>query len=163
MGTAIALPAATGMIGTTYPAGKKRTWAFVTVTCGTSQSIRCPRGMAPDILGGVSGGSAGMLIAGAFLEYSRYVCCRRKRFSSLVPRWTWRPCFLLIGLVSLWPWTIVTWLAPSDPPHIRRAKLDWLGSLFMGLSLFLLLFGFTSSQTETRGWKTPCKLTGRSS
>lgn len=71
--------------------------------------------------------------------------------------WTWRPVYLVIGLAYLWPWVIVTWLVPADSPHGKKRKLDWLGSLLLGLSLFLLLFGFTSSQTERKGWATPCK------
>jgi len=34
IGAAVVLPAAAGMIGTMYPSGRKRTLAFVAVTCG---------------------------------------------------------------------------------------------------------------------------------
>ena len=74
----------------------------------------------------------------------------------LTPRWTWRPCYLVGGLIFFLPWATVAWLVPVDPPQDETSKLDWLGSLLMGISLFLLLFGFTSSQTEFRGWRTPC-------
>jgi MFS family permease len=176
IGGAIVQPASAGMIGTMYPAGRKRTLAFVAVTCGESsrrgtrpclhrhsvQPVPDPaKRQVADLSGGVSGGSAGMLIAGAFLKYNRYahhlMCPLLGRLQAELCRWTWRPCYLLIGLVYIWPWTIVTWLVRSDPPHTKRSKLDWLGSLLLGISLFLLLFGFTSSQTESRGWKTPCK------
>jgi hypothetical protein len=72
-------------------------------------------------------------------------------------RWTWRPCYLVIALVSLGPWAVITWLVPVDPPKDKDTRLDWIGSVLMGVSLFLLLFGFSSSQTEKRGWATPCK------
>jgi hypothetical protein len=76
----------------------------------------------------------------------------------LTIRWTWRPCYLVGGLIFFWPWATVAWLVPADPPQDKASKLDWLGSLLMGISLFLLLFGFTSSQTELKGWRTPCTL-----
>jgi hypothetical protein len=63
-------------------------------------------------------------------------------------RWTWRPCYLVIAIVSLGPWSIITWLVPVDPPKDKDTRLDWLRSSLMGISLFLRLFGFTSSQTE---------------
>jgi len=72
-------------------------------------------------------------------------------------RWTWRPCYLVIALVSLGPWAAITWLVPADPPNEKDTRLDWIGSFLMGVSLFLLLFGLSSSQTEKRGWATPCK------
>jgi hypothetical protein len=59
--------------------------------------------------------------------------------------------------MSLGPWSIITWLVPVDPPKDKDTRLDWLGSTLMGISLFLLLFGFTSSQTEKEGWRTPCE------
>lgn len=59
--------------------------------------------------------------------------------------------------MSLGPWAVITWLVPVDPPNEIDTRLDWIGSFLMGVSLFLLLFGFSSSQTEKRGWATPCK------
>jgi hypothetical protein len=73
-------------------------------------------------------------------------------------RWTWRPCYLVIALMSLAPWAIITWLVPVDPPNEKDTRLDWIGSVLMGVSLFLLLFGFSSSQTERNGWRTLCEL-----
>jgi hypothetical protein len=79
----------------------------------------------------------------------------------LIGRWTWRPCYVVGGLIFFWPWATVACLVPADPPQDKASKLDWLGSLLMGISLFLLLFGFTSSQTESKGWRTPCTLIER--
>jgi hypothetical protein len=100
-----------------------------------------------------------MLIAGAFVEYTRYAQVLLLNRADI--RWTWRPCYLVGGLIFFWPWATVAWLVPADPPQDKASKLDWLGSLLMGISLFLLLFGFTSSQTESKGWRTPCTLIDR--
>jgi hypothetical protein len=74
-GAAVIIPAAAGMIGSIYPPGRKRTFAFVAVSCGQSSFFDRLSflGLRADDLGGVSGASIGMLIAGAFLEYSRFV------------------------------------------------------------------------------------------
>jgi MFS family permease len=37
-GAAVLIPAAAGMIGSIYPPGKKRTFAFIAVSCGKSPS-----------------------------------------------------------------------------------------------------------------------------
>lgn len=74
-GAAVIIPAAAGMIGSIYPPGRKRTFAFVAVSCGQSSFfdfLLFPCYKA-DVPGGVSGASVGMLITGAFLEYSRFV------------------------------------------------------------------------------------------
>jgi len=34
LGSSVAMPAAAGMIGTIFPPGRKRTYAFVAVSCG---------------------------------------------------------------------------------------------------------------------------------
>jgi MFS family permease len=34
LGSSVAMPAAAGMIGTMFPQGRKRTYAFVAVSCG---------------------------------------------------------------------------------------------------------------------------------
>lgn len=49
-------PAAAGIVGVLYPAGRPRTLAFVGITCG-----------------GAAGAAGGQLLAGAFLEYLQYV------------------------------------------------------------------------------------------
>jgi hypothetical protein len=63
------------MIGSIYPPGRKRTFAFVAVSCGQSLFFDqlSSQYFKADVLGGVSGASIGMLIAGAFLEYNRFV------------------------------------------------------------------------------------------
>ena len=74
-GAAVIIPAAAGMIGSIYPPGRKRTFAFVAVSCGQSSSYDHLSSLRirAHVLGGVSGASIGMLIAGAFLEYNRFV------------------------------------------------------------------------------------------
>jgi MFS family permease len=150
------MPAAAGMIGTMFPPGQRRTYAFVAVSCGKLLLLKilCP---GTDARGGAGGASYGMLIAGAFVEYTRYVHCAQSRVD-LTARWRWRPCYLVGGLIFFWPWATVAWSVPADPAQEKDSKLDWVGSLLMEVSLFLLSFGFTSSQTELRGWRTPCRL-----
>ena len=73
-GAAVLIPAAAGMIGANFPPGKKRTLAFVAVSCGEfSHHLPHCRATSADATGGVVGGSVGMVIAGAFVEYSRLV------------------------------------------------------------------------------------------
>ena len=65
------MPAAAGMIGTMFPPGRKRTYAFVAVSCGETISF-IGFIMIELTQGGAGGASFGMLIAGAFVEYTRY-------------------------------------------------------------------------------------------
>ncbi|WVW84950.1 hypothetical protein I302_106986 [Kwoniella bestiolae CBS 10118] len=90
--------------------------------------------------GGAAGAAGGELIAGILIEWTK---------------WTWRPCFLLIGLLTIYPLVIGYLLIPLDPPLTADKAVDWLGAFAIGSSIFLLLLTFTLSQTQNRGWKTP--------
>lgn len=50
--SAISLPASSGIVGALYPPGRKRTLAYVAITCG-----------------GAAGASAGELLAGIFIQW----------------------------------------------------------------------------------------------
>jgi MFS family permease len=154
------LPASTGMIGVMFPVRRKRTLAFVAVTCGkTAWLSRCMRSKA-DQVGGVSGATLGEIVAGALMEYNRYVTSSDQAIAKeelTQYRWTWRPCYLIIAVASIYPLVIIAWLVPLDPPFAESKKVDWIGSGLMCTSLFLLLFSFTLAQTESRGWQTPCE------
>nr|XP_019000195.1 uncharacterized protein I203_07354 [Kwoniella mangroviensis CBS 8507]OCF63656.1 hypothetical protein I203_07354 [Kwoniella mangroviensis CBS 8507] len=73
----------------------------------------------------------------------------------LSPRWTWRPCFFLIGILTTYPLAIGHLIIPLDPAFTTDKAVDWLGACAIGSSIFLLLLTFTLSETEERGWKTP--------
>lgn len=72
-------------------------------------------------------------------------------------RWTWRGCFLLTGIVTIYP-LIVGWLlVPSDLPVSKFRAVDWFGAFSVGIALFLLLLTLTISQTSRFGWQTKCE------
>ncbi|WVQ65328.1 uncharacterized protein L199_003504 [Kwoniella botswanensis] len=90
--------------------------------------------------GGAAGAAGGELVAGVLIEWTK---------------WTWRPCFLLIGVLTIYPLAIGFMIIPMDPPLTTDKAVDWLGASTIGSSIFLLLLTFTLSETEERGWKTP--------
>nr|XP_018262110.1 uncharacterized protein I303_05125 [Kwoniella dejecticola CBS 10117]OBR84268.1 hypothetical protein I303_05125 [Kwoniella dejecticola CBS 10117] len=92
--------------------------------------------------GEFSGAAGGELIAGIMIEWTK---------------WTWRPCFFLIGILALMPLVIGYLIIPLDPPlgSANSQAVDWLGAFAIGSALFLLLLTFTLSETEEKKWKTP--------
>lgn len=69
LGSSVAMPAAAGMIGTVFPPGKKKTYAFVAVSCGKVWIVYSSERAHRE--GGASGASYGKLVAGAFVDYTR--------------------------------------------------------------------------------------------
>ena len=108
------------------------------------------------LIGGAAGASSGQLFAGMFVEWSR--CGSRHHVDAAdCQRWSWRPCFLSVGLICLLPLAIVWSIVPNDSPTKSDWKVDWLGALAIGAGLFLLLLSLTISQNSARGWKTSCE------
>jgi hypothetical protein len=61
-----------------------------------------------------------------------------------------------VGVIMIMPFALGYFLIPTDQPLLKSRSVDWLGSISLGTSLFLLLLTLTLSETSAKGWRTPC-------
>ena len=63
--------------------------------------------------------------------------------------------FVVTGF-SIYPIILGCLFVPSDRPHTRDRRGDWLGAIAITAAQILLTLGLTFSIANNRGWKAPC-------
>ncbi|CAK7274481.1 hypothetical protein SEPCBS119000_006195 [Sporothrix epigloea] len=133
LGAAANVPTAIGILGTTFPPGKAKNYAFAAYGAG-----------AP--LGSIFGN----LISGLITSYANW-------------KWVFGALAMLSGVVTVVGYLVIPAHAPlSSPPPAGTApmslscsirSIDWLGAFLVTLGLVGLLFALTEGNVV--GWSTP--------
>ncbi|KAK1983636.1 major facilitator superfamily transporter [Colletotrichum cereale] len=125
LGAAANVPTAIGILGTTFPPGKTKTYAFVAYGAGVP-------------LGSVFG----TILSGFIAQYANW-------------RWVFGVMAFLAALVALAGFFFIPPTAPAPKEKIvsARKSVDWIGGCLITVGLLALMLALTEGNVV--GWTTP--------
>lgn len=118
LGGAASVPSAVGILGSTFPSGKQRNYAFITYTAASSLG---------SVMGNIIGG-----LTGSFLTW----------------KWVFWITAIVAACVMIAGFCLIpASQAGLKPPGEKKPSLDWFGSLLISTGLILLLFVLSEGNT----------------
>ncbi|KAF5017792.1 hypothetical protein F66182_10256 [Fusarium sp. NRRL 66182] len=139
LGAAANVPTAIGILGTTFPPGKAKNYAFSAYATIDRRLTTAPAAGAP--LGSVFGN----LVSGLIAQWASW-------------KWVFGALAIMAGIISV----AGVFCIPAPPPELRpehdnlRAKtaaIDWIGATLITCGLLALMFALTEGNVV--GWTAP--------
>jgi len=146
LGAAIAMPAAFGIVATTFPDDPERTIAFAVMGVGFPL-----------------GGGGGQVIGGLVASTGRQVGLSSSRIWLTPTRHGWQYQFFILAGLAFLAVILGALVIPQEPPKMntKDRRVDWLGAGIIPLALSLFSFSITQGGLVTGGWHNACEFLGQ--